>query len=110
MKQENQFSEKSLIALIRSDCLRQAKTAKTKLDDVIECLDDGRHLGALGSFAGLDEDIAHLKVFLTRIARLTVDHNDLIRKRNTHRHDHRESERTSRVQPKPKAKTTRRKV
>jgi hypothetical protein len=39
---------------------------------VIECLGDENHLGALGSFAGLDDDIAGLKVFLMRIARLTV--------------------------------------
>jgi hypothetical protein len=43
-----------------------------KLTEVIECLGDENHLGALGSFAGLDEDIASLKVFLIRIARLTV--------------------------------------
>jgi hypothetical protein len=58
--------------VVRADCLRQAQTARTKLDDVLECLGDDNHLGALGSFAGLDEDIACLKVFLTRIARVTV--------------------------------------
>jgi hypothetical protein len=39
---------------------------------VIEALHDDNHLGALGGFADLDEDIAGLKVFLTRIARLTA--------------------------------------
>jgi hypothetical protein len=58
--------------VIRKDCLQQAQIAQTKLDDVLECLGDDNHLGALGSFAGLDEDIACLKLFLTRIARLTV--------------------------------------
>jgi hypothetical protein len=58
--------------VIRKDCLRQAETAQTKLNEVIECLGDENHLGALGSFAGLDEDVVTLKVFLTRIARLTV--------------------------------------
>ena len=72
MTQQNQFAEENLIATIRKDCLRQAQTAQTKLDEVLECLGDDNHLGALGSFAGLDEDIACLKVFLTRIARLTV--------------------------------------
>jgi hypothetical protein len=58
--------------VIRTDCLRQAKTAEAKLNEVLECLGDENHLGALGAFAGLDDDIACLKVFLTRIARLTV--------------------------------------
>jgi hypothetical protein len=35
-------------------------------------LGDENHLGALGSFAGLDEDIVCLKLFLGRIARLTA--------------------------------------
>jgi hypothetical protein len=60
--------------VIRTDCLRQAQTAWTKLNEVVECLGDENHLGALGSLAGLDDDIACLKVFLTRIARLTVGH------------------------------------
>jgi hypothetical protein len=96
--------------VIRTDCLRQAQTAQTKLNEVIECLGDENHLGALGSFAGLDDDIACLKVFLTRIARLTVGQSDPSGTRDKHPQDHREVERTSRVQPKPKAKTTRRKV
>jgi hypothetical protein len=72
MLNQNQFIEEALIAAIRRDCLRQAETAQTKLTEVIECLGDENHLGALGSFAGLDDDIASLKVFLMRIARLTV--------------------------------------
>ena len=72
MEQEKNFTEENLIAVIRTDCLRQAQTAQTKPGEVVECLGDENHLGALGSFAGLDEDIACLKVFLTRIARLTV--------------------------------------
>jgi hypothetical protein len=52
--------------------LRQAETAQARLNEVLECLGDENHLGALGSFAGLDEDVVSLKVFLTRIARLTV--------------------------------------
>jgi len=43
-----------------------------KLTEVIECLRDDNHLGALGAFAGLDEDIVCLKASLTRIAKLTV--------------------------------------
>ena len=58
--------------MIRKDCLRQAETAQTKLNEVIECLGDENHLGALGSFVGLDEDVTSLKVFLTRIVKLTV--------------------------------------
>jgi hypothetical protein len=72
MQNQNQFTEENLIAMIRTDCLRQAETAGTKLGEVIECLGDENHLGALGSFVGLDDDIVTLKVFLTRIAKLTV--------------------------------------
>jgi hypothetical protein len=72
MTGQNQFAEKELIAAIRKDCLRQAQMAQTKLNDVVECLTDEDHLGALGSFMGLDDDIVTLKLFLTRIARLTV--------------------------------------
>jgi len=69
MAQQNQFAEENLIGVIRSDCLRQAQMAQAKLNEVVECLGDENHLGALGSFAGLDEDIACLRVCLTRIAR-----------------------------------------
>ena len=58
--------------MIRSDCLRQAQTVETKLDEVLTCLGDENHLGSLGAFTALDEDIVALKVFLTRIARLTL--------------------------------------
>jgi hypothetical protein len=76
MTDQNQFAEEKLIAAIREDCLRQAETAQTKLNEVIEYLGDENHLGALGAFAGLDEDIVGLKLFLTRIARLTVGQNN----------------------------------
>jgi hypothetical protein len=72
MEQANQFTEESLIAMIRTDCLRQAQASGEKLNEVIECLGDENHLGALGSFIGLDDEIVCLQVFLTRIARLTV--------------------------------------
>jgi hypothetical protein len=72
MTDKNQLAEKQLISAIRKDCLRQAQTAQTKLNDVVECLTEGNHFGALGSFEGLDDDIVTLKLFLTRIARLTL--------------------------------------
>ena len=72
MTDQNQFREETLISTIREDCLRQAKAAQTKLDEVVECLGDDNHLGALGAFTGLDDEILCLKLFLTRIARLTV--------------------------------------
>ena len=72
MQNQNEFTEENLIAMIRSDCHRQAETAGTKLGEVIECLGDENHLGALGALIGLDEEIVCLKVFLTRIAKLTV--------------------------------------
>jgi hypothetical protein len=72
MNQKNEVTPNNLITAIRTDCLQQARTAQAKLNEVIECLGDENHLGALGSFVGLDEDITCLKVFLTRIARLSV--------------------------------------
>jgi hypothetical protein len=38
---------------------------------VIDALVDENHLGALGAFVGLDEDMARLRVFLMHMARLT---------------------------------------
>ena len=72
MKQQKPFSEADLLAAIRTDCLRQAQVAQTKLNEVLECLGDESHLGALGAFAGLDDDLVCLKIFLTRIATFTV--------------------------------------
>jgi hypothetical protein len=72
MNQHNPATQDNLITAVRTDCLQQAKIAQAKLNEVIECLGDENHVGALGSFSGLDEDITCLKVFLTRIARLTV--------------------------------------
>ncbi len=72
MPNANQLPEEMLIAMIRSDCLRQAQASGEKLNEVIECLGDENHLGALGSLIGLDEEIVTLKVFLMRIAKLTV--------------------------------------
>ena len=54
---QNQFTEEHLIVVIRRDCLRLAQTAQAKLSEVVECLGDENHLGALGSFANLDEDV-----------------------------------------------------
>jgi hypothetical protein len=68
----NQFPDKTLIAMIRSDSLRQAQASGRKLDEVIESLGDENHLGALGALLGLDQEIVTLKVFLSRIAKLTV--------------------------------------
>jgi hypothetical protein len=76
MVDQNQPAEENLISAIRQDCLRQAETARTKLNEVVECLTDEDHLGALGSFVGLDEDVVTLKLVLTRIARLTVGPNE----------------------------------
>jgi hypothetical protein len=72
MQNQNPLTPEALIAVIRKDCQRQAEIAQTKLGEVIECLHDENHLGALGAFSGLDEDIIGLKIFLSRIARLTV--------------------------------------
>jgi hypothetical protein len=57
--------------MIRKDCRRQAEAAEIKLGAVIDCLSDENHLGALGAFVGLDEDMATLRTFLMRMAWLT---------------------------------------
>lgn len=72
MQNQNQFNDENLIKMLRSDCLHQAKHAATKLTEVVECLGNENHLGALGSFIGLDAEIVCLKVFLTRIAKLSA--------------------------------------
>jgi hypothetical protein len=71
MENSNEFTDANVIAMIRRDCRRQAETAEIKLGQVIDCLSNENHLGALGAFDGLDEDIASLRVFLVRMARLT---------------------------------------
>ncbi len=68
---EIEFTNKNLIELMRKDCRAQAEAAETKLGEVIDCLTDENHLGALGAFAGLEEEIAALRTFLVRMARLT---------------------------------------
>jgi hypothetical protein len=72
MQKQNQLTTEDLITLIRKDCHRQAESIQKKLTEVTECLHEENHLGALGAFAALDDDIVCLKVFLTRIATLTV--------------------------------------
>jgi hypothetical protein len=72
MQNQNQLTTEDLITLIRKDCHRQAESIQKKLTEVTECLHEVNHLGALGAFAALDDDIVCLKVFLTRIATLTV--------------------------------------
>ena len=72
MQNQNQLTTEDLITLIRKDCHRQAENIQKKLTGVTECLHEENHLGALGAFAALDDDIVGLKVFLTRIATLTV--------------------------------------
>src|SRR5258706_6353464 len=71
MENENQFTNKSFLAMMRRDCRAQAEAAEIKLGQVIDALTDENHLGALGSFVGLDEDMARLRVFLVDMARLT---------------------------------------
>jgi len=71
MENENQFTNENFLAMMRRDCRAQAEAAEIKLGEVIDCLIDENHLGALGAFVGLDDDMARLRVFLTHMARLT---------------------------------------
>lgn len=68
---EIEFTDGNLISLMRMDSRRQAEAAEIKLGEVIDCLTDDNHLGALGAFAGLEDDIAVLRTFLVRMAKLT---------------------------------------
>ena len=68
----NQITREHLIAVLRKDCEQQAVVAHMKLSEVHACLEDGNPLGALGAFDGLDLEILSIKIFLTRIARLTA--------------------------------------
>jgi len=63
MQNENQRTPEDLITLIRKDCHRQAESIQKKLAEVTECLHEENHLGALGGFAALDDDIVCLKCF-----------------------------------------------
>lgn len=89
MTQQNQIAEENLIATIRKDCRKQATSAAIKLTEIIQCLDRDDHRGALRAFAGLDEEMVSLKVFLSRIAsrrrvefRIATQGRKAIRKHN----------------------------
>ncbi|MFZ0320583.1 MAG: hypothetical protein WAL56_15780 [Candidatus Sulfotelmatobacter sp.] len=71
MENQNQSPNENFLALMRRDCRAQAEAAEIKLGQVIDSLIDENHLGALGAFVGLDEDMARLRVFLVHMARIT---------------------------------------
>lgn len=71
MENENQFTNENFLTMMRRDCRAQAEAAEIKLGQVIDALSDENHLGALGAFVGLDDDIAALRIFLLRMATLT---------------------------------------
>jgi len=71
MKNQNEFTNENFLAMMRKDCRAQAGAAEVKLGQVIDSLLEENHLGALGAFVGLDEDMARLRVFLVHMARLT---------------------------------------
>jgi hypothetical protein len=70
MEHQNPQTNENFLALMRRDCRAQAEAAEIKLGQVIDSLTDDNHLGALGAFVGLDEDMARLRVFLVHMARL----------------------------------------
>jgi hypothetical protein len=49
MQNEKPPPTDDLVAMIRSDCRAQAKQIETKFAEVIQCLEDENHLGALKS-------------------------------------------------------------
>jgi len=70
MQNQIEFTDKNLVAMMRKDSRRQEESAEIKLGEVIDDLSSENHLAALGAFTGLEEDIAALRVFLVRMARL----------------------------------------
>lgn len=55
---------------LREHCREQAETLHQRIGEVVECLRDGNHLGALGALAGVDDQIRELATALKLIPRL----------------------------------------
>ncbi len=60
-----------LIQWMLTDCALQAEDAKNTLEEVLDCLRDGNHLGALGASRGLGDTVLYVSVVLERLATLT---------------------------------------
>jgi hypothetical protein len=57
---------------VLTDSLLEAETAERQIHEIVECLRQGNHLGALGEFPGLEDRIQYVRVVLMRAARLST--------------------------------------
>jgi hypothetical protein len=57
---------------IVTDARLEAEAAESQLHEIVECLRQGNHLGALGEFPGLEDRIQYVRVVLMRAARLST--------------------------------------
>ena len=57
---------------IVTDARLEAEAAESQLHEIVECLRQGNHLGALGEFSGLEDRIQYVRVVLMRAARLST--------------------------------------
>lgn len=57
---------------VLTDSLLEAEAAERQIHEIVECLRQGNHLGALGEFPGLEDRIQYVRVVLMRAARLST--------------------------------------
>ena len=57
---------------VLTDAQREAEAAERQIHEIVECLCQGNHLGALGEFPGLEDRIQYVRVVLMRAARLST--------------------------------------
>jgi hypothetical protein len=55
---------------MREDCLKEAEALQELMGEAVECLQNGRHLGALGALEGVEIRILELSTALKLIQRL----------------------------------------
>ncbi len=61
-----------LVRALRNDCMHEAEALQMSLQEVIERLEEGDHLAALGAFSGMDERALYIGTALKRLSRLPV--------------------------------------
>ena len=61
-----------LVKVIVKDACLEVEAAERQLHEIVGCLRQGNHLGALGEFFGLEDRILYVRVVLMRAARLST--------------------------------------
>lgn len=54
---------------ILKDCCLEAEQTERQFHEIVQCLRQGNHLGALGEFAGLEDRILYIRAVLMRTNR-----------------------------------------